>query len=92
VRLSRPGGHLRDARAARASGRTRLQTLTKTKTVQLHTQTIDVTAPDRTHATKLDQIAQEGMQSGLYVPNRSLFLCSRKYCSVWGPVRGGVWG
>jgi hypothetical protein len=27
-----------------ASGRTRLQTLTKTKTVQLHTQTIDLSA------------------------------------------------
>jgi hypothetical protein len=67
-----------------ASGRTRLQTLTKTKTVQLNTQTIDVTAADRTHATKLYQIAQEGMRSGLYVPNRSSFLCSRRYCSFWG--------
>jgi hypothetical protein len=36
--------------APHASGRTRLQTLTKTKTVQLHTQTIDVTAADRKHA------------------------------------------
>jgi hypothetical protein len=78
-----------------ASGRTRLQTLTKTKTVQLHSQTIDVTHADRTHATKLYQIAQEGMRSGLYVPNRSSFLCSRKYCSFWGRCgrsmgRGGV--
>jgi hypothetical protein len=73
--------------APNASGRTRLQTITKTKTVQLHTQTIDVTAADRTHATKLYQIAQEGMRSGLYAPNRSSFLCSRKYCPFWG----GVW-
>jgi hypothetical protein len=35
-------------------------------------------------ATKLYQIAQEGMRSGLYVPDRSSFLCSRKYCSFWG--------
>jgi hypothetical protein len=60
--------------APRASGRTRLQTITKTKTAQLHSQTIDVSAADRLHVTKLYQIAQEGMRSGLYVPNRSSFL------------------
>ena len=69
--------------APTASGRTCLQTVTKTKTVQLQTQTFDVTDADRKHATKLYQIAQEGMRSGLYVPNRSSMLCSRKYCSFW---------
>ena len=69
--------------APRASGRARLQTLTKTKTVQLHTQTVDVTDADRRHASKLYQIAQEGMRSGLYMPNRGSLLCSRKYCSFW---------
>jgi hypothetical protein len=68
-----------------ASARKRFQTLTKTKTKtktdQLHTQAIDVTEADRRHATKLYQIAEEGMRSGLYIPNRGSFLCSRKYCS-----------
>ena len=45
--------------------------------------TIDVTEADRRHATRLYQIAQEGMRSGLYVPNRSSMLCSRRYCSFW---------
>lgn len=67
----------------RCSGTTVLHTITKTKTVALHQQTIDVTEADRTHARKLYQIAQEGMRAGLYLPNRSSFLCSRKYCSFW---------
>jgi hypothetical protein len=67
----------------RASGRTTLHTITKTKTVVLHPQTIDVTEGDRKHATKLYQIAQEGMRAGIYTPNRASMLCSQKYCSFW---------
>ena len=38
---------------------------------------------DGRHSTELYQIAQEGMRSGLYLPNRASFLCSRKYRSFW---------
>jgi hypothetical protein len=38
-------------------------------------------------ATKLYQIAQEGMRSGLYMPNRGSFVCSRRYCSFWAGLR-----
>lgn len=60
-----------------------MQTLTKTKTVQLHTQAVDVTEADRRHGAKPYQIAPEGMPSGLYLPKRGSFLCSRKYCAFW---------
>ena len=67
----------------KASGRARLDTLTKTKTVGLHQQTIDVSSADRTQATRLYSIAREQMQTGLFLPNRASHLCSRKYCSYW---------
>jgi CRISPR/Cas system-associated exonuclease Cas4 (RecB family) len=66
-----------------ASGRARLDTLTKTKTVGLHQQTLEVSESDRKQATRLYSIAREQMQSGLFIPNRSSHLCSRKYCSYW---------
>jgi RecB family exonuclease len=67
----------------KANGRARLDTLTKTKTVALHSQTIDITPDDRRHTERLYSIALEQMRSGLVVPNRSSFLCSRKHCSYW---------
>jgi hypothetical protein len=75
-----------------ASGRTHLQTLTKTKTVQFHAQTIEVTEADRKHATKLYQIAKEGMRSGLYVPESRFILVLAEVLLVLVAVRGGVWG
>jgi hypothetical protein len=67
----------------RASGRARLDTLTKTKTVALHSQTHDVTPADRVHVERLYSIALEQMRSGLVMPNRNSFLCSTKHCSYW---------
>lgn len=67
----------------RASGRARLDTLTKTKTVALDTRTLDVGAEDRRHVERLYSITLEQMRSGLVAPNRSSFLCSRKNCSYW---------
>ncbi len=66
-----------------ASGRARLDTVTKTKTVQLHQQTIDVIDCDRKMAERLYPLAQESMRAGIYTPNRGSYLCSRKYCSFW---------
>jgi len=64
-----------------ASGRARLDTLTKTKTVSSHEQTIQIGEADRKFSTRLYSIAQEKMRTGLFAPNRSSHLCSRKYCS-----------
>ena len=66
-----------------ASGKARLDTLTKGKTVDLKHTTLAITDSDRHHTTRLYQIAREQMASGVYVPNRGATLCSRKYCSFW---------
>jgi hypothetical protein len=66
-----------------ASGRARLDTVTKTKTVVLHEQTIDVSTADRKQATRLYSIAKSAMDAGIYLPNRGSHLCSQKYCGYW---------
>jgi hypothetical protein len=66
-----------------ASGEAQLVTLTKTKTVAMHTDTMRVQAHDRQLTTRLYSIARDQMQAGLYAPNRASFLCSRKYCGYW---------
>jgi RecB family exonuclease len=93
-----PVGHRRQVTTyamlePRASGTVRLDTLTKTKTVALHSQTMTVGADDRRHVEKLYSITLEQMRSGLVVPNRGSFLCSRKHCSYWEQCQadyGGV--
>jgi CRISPR/Cas system-associated exonuclease Cas4 (RecB family) len=69
--------------APQASGRARLDTFVKSKTVQHVSQSIQVAESDRKYATKLYAIAREKMQTGLVSPNRGSNLCSRKYCSHW---------
>ena len=38
---------------------------------------------DLHYAATLYDMAAEGMQSGLYIPNRGSNLCSRKHCAFW---------
>jgi hypothetical protein len=64
----------------RASGVARLDTLTKTKRVDLDSRTVTISAADRKHTEKLYAITLDQMKTGLVKPNRSSFLCSRKYC------------
>lgn len=66
-----------------ASGVFQLSTLTKTKTVTLHQDTITITPEDRKLTTNMYSITREQMQTGLVAPNRSSFLCSRRYCGFW---------
>lgn len=76
-----------------ASGDAQLVTLTKTKTVDLHTESAVITPADRTFTERLYSIARDQMQAGLYAPNRASFLCSRKYCGYWAQCQdefGGV--
>jgi hypothetical protein len=63
-----------------ANGIVKLDTLVKTKTLQLVEQTFAVTEADVRSTQTLYPLAQEGMRSGLYMPNRGSMLCSRKYC------------
>jgi hypothetical protein len=67
----------------KASGVARLDTLTKTKTVALHQSTFEVSNADRKLTERLYSISREQMRSGVYLPNRDSYTCSRTYCSHW---------
>ena len=66
--------------APAANGIVKLDTLVKSKTVQLVEQTFAITEADVKATATLYPLAREGMRSGLYMPNRNSMLCSRKYC------------
>lgn len=61
----------------------RLDTIAKTKTLTITTQTVEVGEADRRFTERLYSIAHEQMRGGVYAPNRASFLCSRKHCPYW---------
>jgi RecB family exonuclease len=63
-----------------ASGEVQIATLTKTRTVALHTESATIAPPDRKLTGHLYSIARDQMHTGLVVPNRASFLCG-KNCS-----------
>ena len=66
-----------------ASGFCRLDTVTKTKTVQLVQQSCEIGAEERRYAETLYPMLQEDMRDGIYPPRRSSPVCSRRYCGCW---------
>ncbi len=64
-----------------ASGLAQLTTLTKTKTVAMYQDTAQIGPRDKHLAESMYSIARDQMQAGIYSPNRSSHLCSRKFCS-----------
>lgn len=66
-----------------ASGRARVDTLVKTKTPALVTQSFMVTNGDIFAINKLYPVAQRLMKAGLYMPNRLSMACSRRNCCYW---------
>jgi hypothetical protein len=66
-----------------ASGEARLDTLVKTKTVQLVSHSYTVNEQDLRSTEVIYPLVQEGMRSGLYYPNRNSFTCSRRNCAFW---------
>jgi CRISPR/Cas system-associated exonuclease Cas4 (RecB family) len=66
-----------------ASGECRLDTITKTKTIQIVQEPWRIGADDRRYAETMYPMVQDGMRTGLYIPNRAGFLCSRRYCGYW---------
>jgi PD-(D/E)XK nuclease superfamily protein len=81
----------------RASGEARLETVTKTKTIQLVQQTFTINQADRQSIETLYPLALQGMRAGIYWPNRASYFCSRDHCPFWracearygGTVKGG---
>ena len=66
-----------------ASGECRLDTITKTKTIQIVQEPVCIGADERRYAETMYPMVQDGMRTGLYIPNRAGFLCSRRYCGYW---------
>jgi len=66
-----------------ASGLCRLDTVTKTKTVQVIQQTYDVGPDERRFAETLYPMVQDSIRDGIYPPHRSSPLCSRRHCGYW---------
>ncbi len=66
-----------------ASGLCRLDTVTKTRTVQVVQQSYQVVSEDRRFVETLYPMVQDSIQDGIYPPHRSSPLCSRRYCGFW---------
>ena len=66
-----------------ASGAARLDTLVKTKTVQLVQQSYTVSEQDIRATETLYPLVQEGIRAKLYFPNRRSMMCSRRNCAFW---------
>jgi len=66
-----------------ANGACRLDTVTKTKTVQVIQQTYAVGTEERRFAETLYPMVQESIRDGIYPPHRGNPLCSRKHCGYW---------
>lgn len=64
-----------------ASGETRIDTLVSTRDAQLVQIEYTPGAAGRRLIERLYPLAAEGMKSGLYMPNRSSTMCSRRYCN-----------
>jgi CRISPR/Cas system-associated exonuclease Cas4 (RecB family) len=66
-----------------ASGLCRLDTVTKTKTVEVVQQTYKVGTEERRFAETLYPMVQDSIQDGIYVPHRGSSMCSRRHCGYW---------
>ena len=66
-----------------ASGEGRIDTLVKTKTPQVISQSFRVTAEELRAAETLYPAAQEAIRRQRYMPNRLSMMCSRRNCSYW---------
>lgn len=66
-----------------ASGEVRLDTLVKTKTPKLVTESFTIGHPDIVATQRLYALAQQAMRSELYMPNRLSISCSRRNCGYW---------
>jgi len=66
-----------------ASGEARLDTLVKTKTPGLFTQSFMINAQDLLAIERLYPLALQAMRSDIFMPNRLSITCSRRNCSYW---------
>jgi len=87
-----------DTLSKQANGQVRVDLLVRNKTPKLVQIRQDITAPSHQWVQRVYPAAQKAMRSGVYLPNRSSYLCSRTQCSFWracearwgGKVAGGT--
>jgi CRISPR/Cas system-associated exonuclease Cas4 (RecB family) len=80
-----PDYRLQLATYCRLTGHTqgRLDCMVKTKTVQCHRLSTEIGAADHRYLEAIYPAAQEAMRTGVYLPRRSSWMCSRKNCAFW---------
>jgi hypothetical protein len=66
-----------------ACGMCRLDTVTKTKTVQLIQQNFKVEPDQRRLVESVFPMVQDAIRDGVYLPHRGSTLCSRRYSGYW---------
>ena len=65
------------------TGEARVDTLVKTKTPKLVQIGCTIEQSDVDAVERLYPLVQRGIRGGFFAPNRSHYLCSRKYCGFW---------
>jgi len=65
------------------TGEARVDTLVKTKTPKLVQMSCTIDQGDIDSVNALYPVVQRGIRGGYFAPNRSHYLCSRKYCGFW---------
>jgi putative RecB family exonuclease len=71
------------ALSPQVSGEARVDTLVKTKTPQLVEMPYTVQVCDLAEIERMYPLVQRAIRTGLFLPNRSNYMCSRKYCAFW---------
>lgn len=66
-----------------ARGTYRVDTLVRNKTPKIVSHSGRLSEKDFVAVERLYPLAQEGMRSGLYMPNRTSMMCSRRSCGYW---------
>jgi hypothetical protein len=61
----------------------RLDCMVKAKTVHCHRLSTEIGAADQRYLETIYPVAQEAMRTGLYLPRRASWMCSRKNCPFW---------
>jgi hypothetical protein len=65
------------------TGVARIDHLVKNKTPKIVRQEYTIQNCDLEECDKMYPLVQQAIRTGLFLPNRSSYMCSRKYCSFW---------
>jgi hypothetical protein len=81
-----------DLLAPESRGLVRIDTLVKSKTVKIVSQSGEIGPGDVLYAERMYSMAQDAIRDGIFYPRRASNLCSRKYCAYWRRCEGEFGG